>query len=47
MYLSIIPPPGRTLDEGMYDCIAQALTGDPHLSARRIAEALDINSTTV
>jgi hypothetical protein len=35
---------GRTLGEGLDDCIAKAHKEDPHLSTRKIAKALNMSS---
>jgi hypothetical protein len=45
--LSNLPPPGRTSDEGLDDCIAKALKEDPHPSTREIVRAMDISLTMV
>jgi hypothetical protein len=45
--LSNIPPPGREPDELLADCIAEAHAADPHLSARKIAQALNISLDSV
>jgi hypothetical protein len=46
---SKVPPPGRAPDDGLDDCIVKVLKKDPHphLSTRKIAKALNINSATV
>jgi DNA-binding transcriptional ArsR family regulator len=45
--LSNIPPPGREPDELLADCIAEAHAADHHISARKIAQALNISLDSV
>jgi hypothetical protein len=45
--ISNVSPPGRASDKRLDDCITKALRESHNLSARNIARASNINSTTV